>query len=125
MSEAYFSYQRLYVCHVSPFAFLWLIDPLPLSLPYPSYRSSGHSVTHDPVCGKRWGRSGSTKELAAINFGQATLPIIQRDSRLIALTLSLQRACLSQRSPFLVNTKEPSYFTFIRGAERVCVCERV
>lgn len=89
--------------------------------PAPSYRSSGHSGTHDPVCGKRWGRSGNTKELAAINFSQATFTIIQRDSPLIALTLSLQRACLSRRSPFSVNTKEPSCFIFIKGARRVLV----
>lgn len=104
---------------VSPFAFLWLTGPLPLSLPCPLYRFSEHSDTHDPMCGKRWRRSGSTKELTAINFGQVTFTIIQRDSRLIALTLSLQWACLSQRSPFLVNTKEPSYFAFIREAERL------
>lgn len=61
---------------------------LSLSLPCPSYRSSGHSGTHDPMCGKRWERSRSTKGLAAINFAQATFTIIQRDSRLIALTLS-------------------------------------
>lgn len=107
---------------ISEFALLWLIGPLPLSffLPCPSYSSPGHSGTNDPVCGKRWERSGSTKGLAAINFAQATFTIIQRDSRLIALTLSPRQARLSQRSPFPVNTKELSRFAFIRAAERKC-----
>lgn len=51
--------------------------------------------THDPMCGKRWERSGSKKGMVAINFAQATFTIIQRDSRLIALTLSPRQACLS------------------------------
>lgn len=127
MTEASFSYQRLYVClrltvHLP--AAHWSIS----SRTAPPFISLLWTLSHpyDPVRGKRWRRSGSTKELAAINFGQATLAIIQRDIRLIALTLSPQRACLSQRSPFSVNTKEPSYFTFIRGAEEtsVCVCEQ-
>ena len=94
-AEAYFSFQSSCVCLrltiLLPLAH-WSITSL--SLPCPSHRSSGHSGTHDPVCGKRWERSGSTKGLAAINFAQATFTIIQRDSRLIALTLSPRRACL-------------------------------
>lgn len=117
--EAYFLFSVYTCASVSLPAFLWLTGPLPLSLPCPSYRSSGHSGTHDPVCGKRWERSGSTKGLTAINFAQATFTIIQRDSRLIALTLSPRRVCLSQRSPFSVNTKELSRLAFIRGAESV------
>ena len=71
--------------------------------------------TRDPVCGERQKRSGRTKGLAAINFTQATFAIVQRDRRLIALTLSQRRACPSQ-PPAL----EPSHIAFIRPGERKC-----
>ncbi len=97
----------------------WSITSLSLC-PAPHIAPLDTQAPMTPVCGKRLERSGSTKGLAAINFAQATFTIIQRDSRLIALTLSPRRACLSQHSPFSVNTKEPSDFAFIRGAERKC-----
>lgn len=124
-TEVYFSFHSSYVClHLTillPLAH-WSITSLSLSfsLPCPSYHSSGHSGTHDPVCGKRWESSGSTKGLAAINFAQATFTIIQRDSHLIALTLSPRQTCLPLHSPFSVNTKESSHFAFIRWVERKC-----
>lgn len=90
-------------------SFPWLIGPLPVSLcPALHIALLDTQAPVTPVYGKRLERSGSTKGLAAINFAQATFTIIQRDSRLIALTLSPRRACPSQHSPFSVNTKEPS-----------------
>ena len=98
------------------FSFLWLIAPLPLSALHIAPLDTLAPTT--PCVGGGGKRSGSTKELAAINFAQATFTIMRRDSRLIALTPSPRRACPSPRSPFSVNTKEPSHFAFIRGAER-------
>lgn len=77
-------------------------------------------------CGRRWERSRSTKELTAINFAQATFTIIQRDSRLIAVTLSPRRALRPSRRPPLVlceYQQADSHFVFVWGAERKRVGE--
>lgn len=77
-------------------------------------------------CGRRWERSRSTKELTAINFAQATFTIIQRDSRLIAVTLSPRRALRPSRRPPLVlceYQQADSRFVCVRGAERKRVGE--